>query len=116
MTDEQSVSPAALSIKDLLLEVYADMKVVRPAVQSLVDAHLPDRVAVLERQVGQHLIESKLPERVLTLELAARDQKTGWGAMFRLLGGGRTMILFGLASIGAVRSILDIATSLQGHP
>lgn len=47
--DELRGSAPAMTTKDLLLEVYHDMKFVRPAVEALQGECLPARVDVLEK-------------------------------------------------------------------
>lgn len=47
-TDDLRGSSPAMSTKDLLLEVYRDMKFVRPAVEALQEAKLPERINAVE--------------------------------------------------------------------
>jgi hypothetical protein len=51
MTEMEAVrgSAPAMSTKDLLLEVYQDMKIIRPIVEHYVGENLPTRVRGLEQ-------------------------------------------------------------------
>ena len=78
-TEDPRGSAPALSTRDLLLELYHDMKVVRPAVEMLVSANLPARVQALEldhavrdaKEVGPQSLASRLE----SLEDTRRDAK-----------------------------------------
>lgn len=83
-TDDPRGSAPALSTRDLLLEVYHDMKVLRPAVEILVAANLPARVQALELDHAVRDAKDVSPERVSTrlvaLEGVNHDEKTVTGA------------------------------------
>lgn len=49
-TDDLRGSAPAMTSKDLLLDIYYDMKVVRPQVQMLVDQRLDARITILENR------------------------------------------------------------------
>lgn len=77
--DDVRGSAPVMSSKDLLLELYHDMKVVRPAVEALVSANLPARVTALE--VDHAIRDARggapetLVERVARLEDGVQDAK-----------------------------------------
>lgn len=53
-TEEVRGSAPVMTTKDLILELYADMKVVRPAVEALQSESLPSRIRIIE---NRHLLE-----------------------------------------------------------
>lgn len=83
-TEDPRGSAPALSTRDLLLELYHDMKVVRPSVEMLVAANLPSRVQALEldhavrdaKGVGHERVAARLE----SLEDTRRDAKVVSGA------------------------------------
>lgn len=67
-------SAPVFTAKDLLREIYDDMKILRPQVASLVEADLPRRVRSLEAQVAT-LSERELAEKQLDVERELRYQQ-----------------------------------------
>jgi hypothetical protein len=51
MSDELRGSTPIMSTKDILLEVYNDMKFVRPAIEGLLAAQVIRRIEVLEKDM-----------------------------------------------------------------
>lgn len=67
-------SAPVFTTKELLQEIYHDMKILRPQVTSLVEANLPQRVREIESQVAI-LVERELAEKELDKERELRYQQ-----------------------------------------
>jgi hypothetical protein len=67
-------SAPVFNTKELLREIYDDMKILRPQVTSLVDANLPARVLALE-VTSARLVEKDLAEKQLDVERELRYQQ-----------------------------------------
>lgn len=67
-------SAPVFNTKELLREIYLDMKVLRPQVTSLVEADLPRRVSKLEAAIGR-LAEKEISEKALDTERELRYQQ-----------------------------------------
>lgn len=86
--DELRGSAPVMSTKDLLIEVYRDMKFVRPAVEGLLAAGVVARIEALERDdlTAKALgINENLITRVAVLE-NINENKVAAGAERRRLG------------------------------
>lgn len=75
--DRLPPNSVAMTTKDLLLEVYHDMKFIRPAVQGLLDANLGARVAIIEADLAKRTASGLGPPlvtRVAALERYVSDE------------------------------------------
>lgn len=73
-TSDVRGSAPVFNTKELLREIYDDVKILRPQVASLVEADLPRRVRALETHVAR-LIEQELSEKALDSERELRYQQ-----------------------------------------
>jgi hypothetical protein len=90
MSEPANGHGAAMTVKELLLEVHADMKVVRPAVQALQQLDVGPRLTALERE---GLIQ------------AARSK-----SIVEVLGAGKTIVLLAFSFLGAAIAIIGWAS------
>ena len=122
--EELRGSAPAMTTKDLLLEVWRDMKFVRPAVEGLIAAGLIQRVEAIERDhVARDERGGSPPELVERLEAleAWHDDLESRGLERRRIAdiSGRTLALVIVVSnfvLGAVIVLLNLLSEGPGRP
>ena len=98
----EDVGFQGLTLRELVLDLHRDMKVVRPAVERLLEANLPTRVDAIETQ-----------RKVEAAAIEAAKGTVSLSALVQGIGAGRSIVLFGLAVMGALVAISDILSKLH---
>lgn len=120
-TDDLRGSAPAMSTKDLLLEVYKDMKFVRPAVEGLLAAGVVARIEALERDDATAKaagVNDDLVKRVAALE-KQNEEDLAAGRERRRIGDltNRTIAAVVLVSNFVLGAIVMFVSLIQSnHP
>jgi hypothetical protein len=119
-TDELRGSAPMMSAKDLLLEVYRDMKFVRPAVENLLAAGVVARIDVLERDAiaaRSAGVNNDLVHRVSVLEDEAQNRVAAGVERRRLADfSNKTIVLVVLVSNFVVGGLIALINYFEHNP